>query len=85
MEMIFYPFTHESLYFTQMHVVHFDREKFDNFGDAVKEKGGVAVLGILIEVCILTLVYRRWVVTTPWIFPLHNERKRNQTWALKRI
>ena len=35
-----------------MHVVHFDREKFDNFDDAAKEKGGVAVLGILIEVSI---------------------------------
>ena len=43
-------YTNNSLFDQQLHLVHWNTTDFDSFSDAVKAKGGLAVLGVLLAV-----------------------------------
>lgn len=39
-----------ALFFSQLHIVHYNSERYHNISTAMTQKDGLAVLGILIEV-----------------------------------
>ena len=46
--------TFPSFFYKQLHFVHWNTTDFATFGDAAKSKGGLAVLGVLLVVGIIT-------------------------------